>query len=173
MRILHHFVSGPDACAYLFDQTMRSECLLVGSLSAEEYLALMNQSWRRFGRLLFRPVCSQCRECKPLRVDVQRFQANRSQRRAWKKNADDVTLTIGSPQCDAQRLDLHRRYHAFQADFKGWPLPHGDGEDSYRRMFLDNPFWTREYAYWLGNELIGVGYVDEVPRLPAPQSGYL
>lgn len=163
MRVVHQFISSPDVCTYLPEQTMRMQGLLVATLTAREYQALMNQGWRRFGRLLFRPMCSACRACRPLRVDVQRFKPNRSQRRAWRANADTVRLTIGEPRCDAVRLDLYDRYHRFQAVFKGWPAPHHDAEAAYQAMFVDNPLRTSEYAYYLGEDLIGVGYVDEVP----------
>lgn len=163
MRILHHFVSETEACSYLPDQAMRTECLLVASLTAREYQALMNQRWRRFGRLLFRPVCEACRECRPLRVDVERFRPNRSQRRAWRANTESITLTIAEPRCDAARLELHDRYHRFQAAFKGWPLPRHDPQTPYEAMFVDNPLRTWEYAYSLEGKLIGIGYVDEVP----------
>jgi arginine-tRNA-protein transferase len=54
-------------------------------------------------------------------------------------------------------------YKAFQAhghQTKGWPdrskVDGGSGLD----LFLHNPFPTEEWSYWIGDKLLGVGYVD-------------
>jgi arginine-tRNA-protein transferase len=158
-----HFVTEPDECSYLPDRVRSMEHDIFRSLSAAEYLKLMQQGWRRFGRMVFRPQCPHCHACQSLRVAVQRFRPNRSQRRVRQMNEGVVRLQIGRPAVTEAKVELHRRYHAFQADFKGWPLHEPETEEAYRHSFVENPFPTREYCYYFGDELIAVGYVDDLP----------
>ena len=121
MESLYHFIAPPSACGYLPDQTWRLEYDIVGALSPAEYMQRMLQGWRRFGDAVFRPRCPTCRSCRSLRVLVDRFRPDRSQRRARKGNEGEVRLEIGPPTVTRAKLDLYDRYHAYQADARGWP----------------------------------------------------
>ena len=88
---------------------------------------------------------------------------DRSQRRAAKANEGEVELRIGEPRVSRSRLALYDRYHAFQSELKGWPLHPAKDPQSYAESFVYNPFPVEEWSYWLGRELIGVGYVDVLP----------
>jgi arginine-tRNA-protein transferase len=123
----------------------------------------MAQGWRRFGHSTFHPICTACRACQPIRVVVERFVPNRSQRRAWRANEGIVTLRIGAPSVTEDKLALHYRYHAFQAGFKDWPAAHRREADEYHESFVANPFPTEEWSYYVGHDLVGVGYVDVLP----------
>ena len=81
MESLFHYIAPPSQCGYLPAQTWTMEYDLVQSLTAGEYADLMANGWRRFGRALFRPRCQSCQACQPIRVVVDRFWPNRSQRR--------------------------------------------------------------------------------------------
>ena len=71
---------------------------IVAHLSAAEYAERLLQGWRRFGHALFRPECSSCRECRSLRIGVDSFRANRSQRRAWDAGAaNSVSKSASRP----------------------------------------------------------------------------
>ncbi len=120
----------------------------------------MKEGWRRFGHTLFRPQCADCQACQSLRVAAARFQPNRSQRRAWKVNQNEVALRIGPPRVTQQKLKLYDRYHAYQADAKGWPQHPAKDAVSYAESFVENPFVTEEWDYFVDNRLVGVGYVD-------------
>jgi leucyl-tRNA---protein transferase len=163
MEVGLRYLGDPHACSYLPGQVERLEYDLVLRLSPAEYQERMHQAWRRFGRTLFRPRCRACAACRPLRVDVARFRPDRSQRRARRDNAADIRVEVGPPAVDEARLALYRRYHAHQAQAKGWPDHQGEDAASYRQSFLDNPFPTQEWRHWLGGRLVGVGYVDVLP----------
>ena len=161
MILLDRFVVGPDECAYLPERQSRMEYALVGRLSSEEYEARMNQGWRKFGHLLFHPVCDACAECRPLRVPVARFAPDRSQRRAAKRNAD-LTLRWALPTVDAARLALYRRYHAAQTLRRGWPAGEKTAEE-YAFSFVENPLPSVEITIWEGNALRAVVLTDVTP----------
>jgi arginine-tRNA-protein transferase len=123
----------------------------------------MRNGWRRFGWSLFRPRCSPCHACRAIRVDAARFRPNRSQRRARKANERDVRLEIATPEFSEAKLSLYKRYHAYQTQTKDWPPQDDEPASSYSEAFLENPFPTEEWHYWLDDRLIGVGYVDALP----------
>jgi arginine-tRNA-protein transferase len=163
MDTLYRFQTPPHQCSYLPDQAAELEYEIVARLSPTEYQKRLRQGWRRFGYSLFHPQCRSCRECKSLRVVVEQFQPNRSQQRALAANVD-VAVKIGRPKVTRQKLDLYDRYHLFQSQHVGW-VEHGPKERAdYVESFVANPFPTEEWCYYVGDHLVGVGYVDTVPE---------
>lgn len=163
MESLFTFVTPPDRCGYLPDRRWQLRYEVVGQLTPAEYEDRLRQGWRRFGYALFKPDCPTCRACRSLRVDVARFRPNLSQKRAWKANIDDVRVEIGTPAVSAEKLELYDRFHAFQTDFKGWPRHDPKDPVDYVESFVENPFPTEEWCFYLGGRLVGVGYVDRLP----------
>jgi arginyl-tRNA--protein-N-Asp/Glu arginylyltransferase len=163
MESLFSYVAPPSPCSYLPDERWSLEYEMVQDLGGADYMQRMLDGWRRFGGMMFRPRCPRCTQCRPLRVDVARFQPTRSQRRAWGRNHDDVKLRIGSPGVTRSKLILYDRYHAFQAAAKGWPEHPAKDAASYRESFVHNPAFTEEWTYHVNDKLIGVGYVDRLP----------
>jgi arginine-tRNA-protein transferase len=160
MQSLFRYVAPPSPCGYLPDQSWELEYEYVLTLSAEEYMRRMLEGWRRFGTMLFRPRCPSCTACRALRVLVNEFRPNRSQRRCRKMNEGEVQLRIGPPKLTRAKLELYDRFHAYQSEAKGWPWHAPKDAESYRHSFVDNPFPIEEWCYYLENRLVGVGYVD-------------
>lgn len=163
METLYRYVTTPSQCGYLPQELWSLEYEIVRRLSPAEFLARLRQGWRRFGTSVFRPRCAACTACRSLRVLVDQFRPDRSQRRACQINANDVELRIDPPSGSRAKLDLYDRYHAFQTHCKGWPIHPAKDAASYADSFVDNPFPTEEWCYYLDGTLIGVGYVDVVP----------
>lgn len=137
---------------------------VVSRLSAAEYQERLKAGWRRFGFSLFRPTCPACTACRSLRVPVAAFKPDRSQRRCAATNAGAVRLVIGAPEVTDEKLDLYDRFHTHQSAHVGWS-DHGPKSPSdYAESFVDNPFVTQEWCYYLGERLVGVGYVDRFPE---------
>lgn len=154
------FPSIVSPCEYLPDRISELRCELVPHLRPVDYLQRLEQGWRRFGYVLFRPECPSCRMCQSLRVPVATFRPTSSQRRTWKRNHRELTVRVGAPSLSRDRLDLWARFHRHGHETKGWPAD-ADGDPG---MLLDNPFRTEEWTYYLGNRLIAVAYVDTLPE---------
>ena len=97
-----------------------------------------------------------------LRVPVATFRPDRSQRRALKSNSD-IELVVGEPDISEEKLLLYDRFHESRAEDKGWQVHGPKDPQEYASSFLDNPFPTEEWRYYLGGRLLGVGYVDVLP----------
>lgn len=163
MESVFQYVASPSQCGYLPEQRWQLEYVIVRQLSPEEYLQRLLQGWRRFGVSLFRPRCPGCSACRTIRVLADRFRPDRSMCRLRKANEGVIRLSIGTPSVSPDKLDLYDRYHAHQAEAKGWPEHEVNDADSYHYSFVENPIPTQEWCYYLGNRLAGVGYVDDLP----------
>jgi arginine-tRNA-protein transferase len=159
---LYQLTSPPSPCGYLPDRRWSLQYVFVAQATAAEYQDHLLRGWRRFGRAFFHPVCKTCRECRSLRVPADRFRPDRSQRRALRANAD-VGLVIGPPSVTDEKLRLYDRFHEFQTDEKGWPAHGPKDPEDYAESFVDNPFPAEEWCYYVGDRLVGVGYVDALP----------
>lgn len=163
MVILDHFVSGPASCEYLPNQSATQEYVKVSQITPEEYEQLMDAGWRKFGLMLFRPVCRDCAECRPIRIPVAEFVPDRSQQRTWRKNAD-LEVRYAAPSVDTARLTLYRRYQAEQSAQKGWPDTERTA-NSYRFQFVQNPLPSIEISIWEGEVLRAVVVTDITPNV--------
>jgi arginine-tRNA-protein transferase len=132
-------------------------------MTTTEYLERLLQGWRRFGTMLFRPACPTCTACRSVRVQVDQFRPDRSQRRTRRSNEGVVTVRIGQPSVTQAKLQLCDLYHAYQADAKGWPQHPAKEAESYAESFVHHPFPIEEWCYYLDGRLVGVGYVDYLP----------
>ncbi len=163
MELILEHTAPPSQCGYLPEQLWSLHYELFREITASEYMQRMANGWRRFGRMLFQPRCPGCQQCQSIRVSVDHFRPNRSQKRARKANENEVELRIGPPAVTKRKLRLYDQYHSFQSTRKGWPDQPAKDAESYIQSFVDNPFETEEWCYYLGHELIGLGYVDVLP----------
>jgi arginine-tRNA-protein transferase len=74
-----------------------------------QYNELAKIGFRRSGENVYRPHCSVCGLCIPVRVNVNTFTANRSQRRNLKLNTD-LDYQVKDPEFEDEHYDLYRRY---------------------------------------------------------------
>lgn len=73
------------------------------------YPLALQWGFRRSGDILYRPHCSGCRACVPVRIPVAAFRPDRSQRRTLARNAD-VTARVLPAGRTGERLELYQRY---------------------------------------------------------------
>jgi len=159
---LERFVSPAEKCVYLPHREATFEYSLA-PFSAKKYEDLMNQGCRKFGKILFRPVCQGCNACRPIRVPVAEFKPDRSQRRAWKVN-ENLELHVAEPKADPARIDLFNRYHSAQTERKEWPN-HKTSAADYCTSFVENATPCIELTLWEGPELRAVILADATPNV--------
>jgi len=159
MKEIQRFVHELAPCPYLHDRTARMEYLIVEEISPGEYQDLMNQGWRKFGSALFHPVCDNCRECRPIRIPVDRFVPDRSQRRAYRQFADRFEIRVGPAHVDEERLALYERYHEVRSRERGWPESHVTA-DEYYFSYCHNPVPGLEITAWANGRLTAILLAD-------------
>ena len=77
------------------------------------YTMLSRNGFRRSGEHIYRPHCSACQACIPIRVPVDRFTPKRSQRRAWNRNRD-IYVNPCEPRIRDEHFALYQRYLHFR-----------------------------------------------------------
>ncbi len=152
----------PGPCDYVPDHICWREYRWVSTLDPDEYMAYLLAGWRRFSHTLFRNRCVGPDACRSLRVDVARFKPDRSQRRTRKANEGAIQLRIGTPSVTPEKVALLDRFHAQRTETRGWPRHEPADAAEYASSFVANPIPTQEWCYYLGEVLVGVGYVDEL-----------
>ena len=126
-------------------------------LAPEEFDERLAEGDRRSGVFLYRTQCPQCAACEPIRLDVRTFRPNATQRRQWRRGNELLTVRIGPPLIDRQRLDLFNLHR----DVRG--LTHSDqpiDHEGYAEFLASSCCDTWELSYWHGNRLVAVAIAD-------------
>jgi arginine-tRNA-protein transferase len=160
MESLGRFLTPLSHCEYLPDRMRRLRFEIVRRVTPAEYADRMRHGWRRFGHSMFIHDCPSCSMCQSVRVPIATFRPDRSQMRAWKANREQVRIAIGSPSLSKEKQALYLKFQRHQHDTKGWTTSSGEETLS----FVDNPFPTEEWCYYVENRLVAVGYVDNLPE---------
>jgi len=145
------------------DQQWQLEYDIVHAVDKEEFQQRINQGWRRFGDMLFRPQCPSCTACQPIRIPVDRYQPNRSQKRVRKANAGTV-LKVQDPVLEYDRLMLYLKHHLHHAKQKGWPTPDPEGSAKSIHQIISGSLPVKEWAFYHDEKLVGILYVDVLPE---------
>jgi len=144
-------------CPYLPDRTWITHAFQVETFSEALYERMMGDRWRRSGIAFYQNHCPGCNLCIPIRVPADRFRPSKSQRRILRRNSD-VEVRMGPIESVDEAYELYYRYNVEQ---------HGREETSSRSGFLKflctSPIDTRMMRYYVGDRLVGIGWVDVVP----------
>lgn len=146
--ILQFFATAPYDCSYLKGQTARSQVATPGHLmDAHVYAQLLGMGFRRSGLFTYRPHCHQCEACQTLRIPVQAFTPNRSQRRAWRQHAHELHACIVPPAFEAEHFALYQRYLAARHAGEGMDQ---DSAQDYQNFLLASRVDTQlvEFRQW-------------------------
>ncbi len=145
---------GVEPCPYIPGRRARMPLRLQLSHDPRRFDALLAEGDRRVGPMLYRPRCPNCKACIDVRIPVADFRRSRSHRRVWRRNRD-LRVVEREPVADEEHLGLFNAHKLSRAlgrapldlpGYVGWLV----------RTFTD----TREFGFYAGDRLVGVGIVD-------------
>lgn len=153
-------ITAEHPCSYHDDR--RARTLFVdptAHIDSATYQALVDQGFRRSGAHIYRPACRGCADCVPVRIPVESFVPDRSQRRNWAANAAVIALVDTPAAFHGAHFALYQRY--LSGRHPQGSMIEESGEDSYRRFLVDP--WggaTRFIELRLDGRLVGVAVTD-------------
>jgi len=94
LQKLQFYVTTAYSCGYLPNKLAQSLIAAPQHLvNTDIYSGLIQQGFRRSGKFVYRPHCEHCQECIPVRIILDAFSPNRSQKRAFKQH-QQLTTTL-------------------------------------------------------------------------------
>ena len=99
----------PVECPYLPARKFIQEYFLSIEVSEDEFTDLLENGWRKFGYYFFRPVCSECRECVPIRILTEEYKYSKSMARILNRNSN-VKISINKPDYTEERYQIFKKH---------------------------------------------------------------
>ena len=152
------FLGDEHPCPYLPLRNSRNQFTFAQRIDPRVYQQMMDVGFRRSGLVVYRPICTACQECIPIRVPVEQFKPSRSQNRALKKNRD-VRVSIAPPEYSSAKWDVYARYLQYQHDGTM-----SDDPLDLQQFLYSSVTDTLEMTYTLAGRIIAVGIVDITDR---------
>lgn len=157
LRTLVFFATPAHPCSYLPER--EATTMFVdprADVDKRLYSQLTALGFRRSGSHYYRPHCDHCNACVPVRLDVRRFQPDRSQRRVWKRNRD-LSFRLVPAGFSERYYDLYARYISER---------HADGDmyppsrDQFSSFLVEGATDTWFLEMNQGDRLLGLAVID-------------
>jgi arginine-tRNA-protein transferase len=128
-----------------------------GPLTPQQVDQRLATGQRRSGEFVYGTRCPQCRACIPVRLNVDRFRPNATQRRIWRRGLSALRIETGPLVVDQVRIDLFNRHRQERNLDRGRQV---DSED-YHWGFVRTCFDSFEMSYYFEDRLVAVAICDQ------------
>ncbi|MBD3656313.1 arginyltransferase [Marinobacter sp.] len=157
LRTLVFFATPPHECSYLHDR--EATTMFVdprAQVDKRLYSQLTALGFRRSGSHYYRPHCEHCSACVPVRLNVDRFTPDRSQRRVLAKNAD-LACTLVPAAFTERYYQLYARYiEQRHADGDMYP----PSREQFTSFLVEGATDTWFLEITSADKLIGLAVID-------------
>jgi arginine-tRNA-protein transferase len=116
---------------------------------------------RRQGLVLYRTACPSCAACEPIRLDTLNFDFSASQRRTLRRGDRDLTVTLGVPEINRERVALYN-HHKAQRGLDDGQAP--IDEEGYQDFLVNSCCDSFELRYRHRGRLVGLAIADRGAR---------
>ncbi len=159
LQTLAFYATPEHDCSYLPEK--KATTMFVdpkARLSTHTYSQLSQLGFRRSGNHYYRPHCNDCQACIPIRIPVNRFQPNRSQRRVLTKN-HDIQVRAMAPDFHEDHYLLYEKYiNQRHADGDMFPA----SRDQYRSFLVESHPCTRFLEFSKDDRVVALAVMDDL-----------
>jgi leucyl-tRNA---protein transferase len=154
---ISYFITQSYECSYLPGKQARSKVAApIHWVNATRYDDLIKHGFRRSGQYTYKPHCESCQACVPLRVPVQEFKPNRSQKRSFNQY-QQLQIYIKPLSFDAEHLALYLHYQTYRHQANE---PIEQLTQQYENFLLVSNVNTQLIEFRLESKLVMVSVVD-------------
>jgi leucyl-tRNA---protein transferase len=137
LQKLQFYVTTPYKCGYLPNKMAQS---LIASpqhlIDTSIYNGLIQQGFRRSGKFAYRPHCENCRSCVSVRLLLNQFTPNRSQKRSFKQHLN-LQVRILPLHFNQTHFALYNQYQNLRhADVENIKQREPKSDEEEYRQFL-------------------------------------
>ncbi len=151
------YLSAEHECSYLDHRVANS--LFVDpatSMDTDTYSSLIQRGFRRSGNYVYTPYCNDCQACIPVRLDVEHFIPNRSQKRCWNRNSQ-LTVKAKPAIFDPLQYDLYSHYVVSRHSGGGMDQP---STEKYLDFLTSDWCDTTFFEFSENNAVISIAVTD-------------
>jgi arginine-tRNA-protein transferase len=155
------FISHPHKCEYLTGvEAMTIFTSSVKGMDTDSYEGLLENGFRRSGKVIYRPHCPTCNSCISVRVPVAAFRMSRNMKKIWNRNNDLVVNSL-SPTYSHEHFELYQSY--VRNRHRGGSMDCYD-PDAYMSFLASSSVDTRFYEFRREEKLLMVAVVDHLKQ---------
>ncbi|MCB1947664.1 MAG: arginyltransferase, partial [Nitrosomonas sp.] len=123
------------------------------------YGRLLEQGYRRSGHFIYRPQCDRCHACQSVRIKVDAFKPNRSQRRCWNRH-HFMTAWQHQLHFKKEHFLLYQRYQRARHMDSNMDY---DKREQYRNFLLQSNVNSQLITFHDTKQLRIISFVDILP----------
>lgn len=139
-KTVQFYATASYPCSYLEGKQARSQVATPSNLIREHVFAeLIKKGFRRSGIFTYRSHCDACHACISVRLAVNEYSPNRSQKRAFLKHQNLIVKKVPLEFVE-EHYDLYVHYQNVRHNSLGMET---DGKEQYRQFVLESQVNTQ------------------------------
>ncbi len=140
-------------CPHINGEISSDENLLIYDLDDNDQEILLENAYRHFGEIYFRPDCAHCRQCISIRIPVQQYSPSKSVRRLLNRNKN-FRVSLDNPK---PSMEFFRLYNQHKKRFE---TQYEEDYVHYMKSFY-HPFkFNRMLCVWDDEKIVSVSHLD-------------
>ncbi len=155
----YHLEKTETKCPYLGSRLFISTNLIINIIDEEGIETMLEKGYRHFGIYFFRPECTPCHECRPIRIPIRDFGFSRSEKRVLKRSSHFKVVFIDNPVPDINKFKLYNGHK------KRFGEADAESYENWKSSFFSDQSFNQIMEIRDGDKLVAVTHLDVTKRI--------